>query len=149
MTLKLLSSLEKIYHNDTLPESNYSGFSMLKNEVKSFQIAVESEASFKGAITIESDFKNVSIYSVEHIKSDFPMAKGADDYYRFNNDGYYPDLLLSVSEDIQINKGINIFWVEIKADENTIGKQEIIVKIETHQWMSKQLKLDEEQVIYI
>ncbi len=129
MTLKLLSSLEKIYHNDTLPESNYLGFSMLKNEVKSFQIAVDSDVSFKGTIKIESNFKNTSVYSVEHIKSDFPMAKGADDYYRFSNDGYYPDLLLPVSGDVQINKGVNVFWVEIKSDESTVGEQEIIVKI--------------------
>jgi hypothetical protein len=103
---------------------------MLKNEVKSFQIAVESEASFKGAITIESDFKNVSIYSVEHIKSDYPMAKDADDYFRFSNDGYYPDLLLPLKGEVSFNEGINVFWVEIKADENAVGKQEIIVKIE-------------------
>ncbi len=132
MKLKILSSLEKIYHNDKLPEKDYSGFSILKNEVKSFQIAVESDIQFYGKIIIESSFENVNIYSVEHIKSDYPMAKGADDYYRFSDDGYYPDLLLPVKSEVSFNEGINVFWVEIKADENTVGNQKITVKIENH-----------------
>lgn len=132
ITLKVLSSLEKIYHNDKLPENDYSGFSMLKNEVKSFQIAVESDIQFYGKIIIESNFENVNIYSVEHIKSDYPMAKGADDYFRFSDDGYYPDLLLPVKSEVSFNEGINVFWVEIKADENTVGNQKITVKIENH-----------------
>ncbi len=129
VTLKVLSSLEKIYHNDKLPENDYSGFSMLKNEVKSFQIAVESKADFTGNIIIDSPFESVTISSVEHIKSDFPMAKDADDYYRFSDDGYYPDLLLPVSDEISFHKGINVFWVEIKANENLVGIHRLNIKI--------------------
>ncbi len=129
VSLKILSSLKKIYHNDKLPERDYSGFSMLKNEVKSFQIAVESDSDFNGKITIDSPFESVSIYSVEYIKSDLPMSKGFDDYFRFSDDGYYPDLLLPVSNEIKLNKGINIFWIEIKANGNIIGQHKINVTI--------------------
>jgi hypothetical protein len=129
ITLKILSSLEKLYHNDKLPDKEYSGFSMLKNEVKSFQIAVESNYDFNGKITIDSPFESVSIYSVEYIKSDLPMTKGADDYYRFSDDGYYPDLLLPVSDEIKFNKGINIFWIEIKANDTITGEHKIKVTV--------------------
>ncbi len=128
--LKVLSPLEKIYHNDKLPENDYSGFSMLKNEVKSFQIAVESDFQFDGKIIVESVFEDVKIYSVEYIKSDLPMSKGADNYYRFSDDGYYPDLLLPVSDEITFKKGINLFWIEIKANENIIGQHMLKIAIQ-------------------
>ncbi len=128
-TLRLLSPLEKIYNNDKLPEIDYSKFSMLKNEVKSFQIAVESNIDFNGTIIIDSPFKSIRIYSVEHIKSDLPMSKNSDDYFRYSDDGYYPDLLLPISENILFRKGINVFWVEVKADSNIIGQHKVNVSI--------------------
>ena len=36
--IKILSSLEKIYDSDKMPDVEYKGFSMLKNERYSFQI---------------------------------------------------------------------------------------------------------------
>ena len=41
--IKILSSLEKIYDNDKMPTAEYKGFSMLKNEKKSFQLAIQQE----------------------------------------------------------------------------------------------------------
>ena len=146
ITLKVLSSLEKIYHNDKLPENDYSGFSMLKNEVKSFQIAVESDFDFIGKIIVESAFDSVKIYSVEHIKSDLPMSKGADDYYRFSDDGYYPDLLLPVSDEISFKKGINIFWIEIKANNNLIGQHKINIRIHNESTEITEKSLDIEVI---
>ena len=146
ITLKVLSSLEKIYHNDKLPENDYSGFSMLKNEVKSFQIAVESDFDFIGKIIVESVFDSVKIYSVEHIKSDLPMSKGADDYYRFSDDGYYPDLLLPVSDEISFKKGINIFWIEIKANNNLIGQHKINIRIHNESTEITEKSLDIEVI---
>lgn len=128
--LRVLSSLEKIYHNDKLPEEDFAGFSMLKNELKSFQIAVESNSQFNGNIVVKSAFDTVKVYSVEHIKSDYPMAKDADDYFRFSDDGYYPDLLLPVADEITFKKGINVFWIEIKAIDNLVGKQNVKLQIQ-------------------
>ena len=107
--LRLLSSLEKIYHNDTLPQKDYKGFSMLKNEKKSFQVAVVCDKEFNGALSVSSHIKIIRKYSVEYIKSDYPMAKGADDYYRFSEDGYYPDLLLPFADTVTFKKGVNLF----------------------------------------
>lgn len=129
VAIKIISSLEKLYHGDKVPEKFLSNFSMLNNEKKSFQIVVESDKYFQGSLIIDSKIKNIRKYSVEHIKSDFPMFKGADDYYRFSKDGYYPDLLLPLGEEVTINKGINVFWVEVCADKQNIGKNELTIAI--------------------
>ncbi len=127
--LKILSSLEKIYREDLLPEKDFKGFSMLKNEKKSFQIAVNCDNDFNGEVIFNSNIKNIRLYSVEYIKSDLPMSKGADDYYRFSDHGYYPDLLLPVNSKIVFKKGLNLFWVEIIGDNLTVGEQQIEVLI--------------------
>lgn len=129
VSIKLISSLEKLYHGDKVPENTLSHFSMLKNEKKSFQIAVESEKNFEAEIIIYSEFNDIRTYSVEYIKSDFPMNKNnADDYYRYSNDSYYPDLLLPFDNKITVSKGVSVFWIEISADSKNIGNN--ILKIE-------------------
>lgn len=127
--ISIISSLEKLYHGDKAPTKTLSYFSMLKNEKKSFQIVIESDRDFKGTLTIETNIKNIRKYSVEHIKSDCPMAKGADDYYRFSKDGYYPDLLLPIDNQINIVKDINVFWIEINADKESIGNNTIKITL--------------------
>lgn len=142
LTIKIISSLEKIYHEDKIPENALSGFSMLNNEKKSFQIAVESTRDFKGTLTINTDIKDVRKYTVEHIKSDFPMFKGADDYYRYSKDGYYPDLLLPIGDEITINKGINVFWVEVNADKENIGENKLKITITENGVSVAEAKID-------
>lgn len=122
--LHTLSSLEKLYHNDEISNGNYSSFSMLKNEKKSFQIVIESNIDFEGNLVLHTDLKH-SIYSVEYIKSDLPMVKTADDYYRFSDDNFYPDLLLPVGETINFKKGKNVFWVELVSSEDNVGINKI------------------------
>ncbi len=129
VNLVILSSLEKIYHNDKIPHKSFSHFSMLRNEKKSFQIVVETLEAFKGNLIINTSFP-FSLYSVEHIKSDFPMANGADDYFRFSDDGYYPDLLLPITNEITFNKGVNVFWVEITSSKELVGNQNIEINLD-------------------
>ncbi len=144
VNLKILSSLEKIYHGDSLPINDYHGFSMLLNEKKSFQIAVECDKAFIGNISFNTLFNNIKIYSVEHIKSELPMVKDADDYYRFSQDGYYPDLLLPISNPINFKKGINVFWVEISSDNLLSGQYDIVISIvdENNTLSEKCIKID-------
>ena len=131
--IKVISSLEKLYNNESVPSSTLTKFAMLKNEKKSFQVVVESENKFNAELFIKSNFNDIRIYTVEHIKSDFPMNKtGADDYFRFSDDSFYPDLLLPINEDVSINKGINVFWVEINADESLVGNNPIEIFIKNN-----------------
>ncbi len=140
--MKIISSLEKLYHGDKTPEKALSYFSMLKNEKKSFQIVIESEKAFNGNLIINSNIKNIKKYSVEHIKSDFPMSKDADNYYRFSKDGYYPDLLLPIDDEITIKNGINVFWVAVDGDEDDIGGNEVLISL-----LENDISLAEEKII--
>lgn len=124
--IKILSSLEKIYDNDKMPTAEYKGFSMLKNEKKSFQLAIETTEDCEINLVYKSTVKDLRIYTVRHIKSDFPMwKKGADDYYRFSESGYYPDLLLPSDGKVNAEKGITVFWLEVDAALNDVGKHRI------------------------
>lgn len=130
--IKLISSLEKIYDSDPMPSEELKKFSMLKNEKKSFQVAVEADNDAIVDLKIISNFKEVAVYTVENIKSNLPMwKKGADDYYRFSKSGFYPDLLLPVTGDtVKVKKGINVFWFEVEGKNIDIGKSETEIVVD-------------------
>ena len=124
--VKIISSLEKIYDCDKIPDIEYNSFSMLKNEKKSFQLAIETTQDTTFDLVIDSSIKDLRVYTVEHIKSDFPMfKKNADNYYRFSESGYYPDLLLPIEGKINAKKGVTVLWFEVEASVNDIGKHRI------------------------
>lgn len=124
--IKILSSLEKVYDSDAMPAAEYKCLSMLKNEKKSFQLAIEADEACEAELVCESSVKNIRIYTVEHIKSDLPMwKKGTDDYYRFSKSGYYPDLLLPFDGKIKAKKGITVLWLELDAAQNDTGNHRI------------------------
>ena len=128
--IKLISSLEKVYDRDSIPATALSSFSMLKNEKKSFQVAVETSGEADVSFCIESDLKNIRAYTVEHVKSDLPMTKkDADDYYRFSKSGYYPDLLLPAADTLHLKKGITVLWIETDAADNEAGEHTIKVTV--------------------
>ncbi len=129
--IKAVSSLVKLYDSDKLPEDELKGFSALKNEKKSFQILIETEDETQVSFFAESDLKNIKAYSVEYVKSDFPMRTGnADSYYRLSQSGYYPDLLLPIeSNTLTLKKGISSIWLEVDCNGNAVGKHEIKVAV--------------------
>ncbi len=128
--IKIISSLEKIYDSDSIPESSISYLSMLKNEKKSFQIALEASEESETALKVESDLCGLKIYSVEYVKSDLPMHKdNVDDYYRFSESGYYPDLLLPAGETVKLRKGVNVFWVEIDGKKDKADTYKIDITV--------------------
>lgn len=131
MNIKIISPLEKIYKEDSMPEGSFECFSMLKNEKKSFQIAIEGEKGKECKISIDGIGK-VKLYTVEHIKSELPMwDKGADDYFRFSKSGYYPDLLLPVENGtVTLGDGVTVLWAEIDATENSVGIHNITVSVD-------------------
>lgn len=129
--MTIMSSLEKLYFDAPTPSSDYEGFSMLQNEKKSFQVVIECDDSFSGRISVNSDLKNIRIFSVKDVKSDFPNYKiGIDDYFSISSNGYYPDLLLPIDDMITFQKGRNVFWIEIISnDEESIGNHKIEINI--------------------
>ncbi len=127
--ISLISSLEKVYKTDALPLELLKNFSMLKNERKSFQIAICTDSDSKGKICIDTDVENLNLYSVEYIPSDFPIDENnTDDYYRLSEDGLYPDLLLPINtEEVELKNGLNVFWVEISSSK--VGIHDINISL--------------------
>ena len=129
--IKILSSLKKIYDSDKMPTDEYKSFSMLKNEKKSFQLAIEADEDCVVDFTCDSTVEDIRIYTVEHIRSDFPMwKKGADDYFRFSESGYYPDLLLPLNNGkVSVRKGITVLWFEVDGEHNTPGSYSVSLTV--------------------
>ena len=121
--VKIVSSLYKIYDSDPMPEKKLSAFSMLADEKKCFQIVIDCDGG-EAELKLETELRNVRLYSVENIRSDYPMNKeNADDYYKYSESGFYPDLLLPVENmTVNLSAGINVFWAEILGEENKAGE---------------------------
>ena len=132
--IKAISSLEKLYDEDKMPQQAYNSFTMLKDEKKSFQVAVETDGEYEAEVSVNSDLEGVSLYTVKHIKSKLPMwKKDKDDYFRYSKSGYYPDLLMPIEGDkITLTKGITVIWVEIDAKGNSFGEHSIEIKVGDH-----------------
>lgn len=131
MKVKIISSLEKIYDGDRMPHNELKSLSLLKDEKKSFQVAIESSCEGRVSLCVESTLKKLSFCLVKNIKSELPMTKkGADDYYRFSESGYYPDLLVPCESEIELKKGITVIWVELDARENEVGSHRISINID-------------------
>lgn len=128
--IKIISSLEKIYDEDSFPQKKITNISLLKNEKKSFQIAINADCECDCDVSAVSSLKNISLYEVRHIKSDLPMSKtNADSYYRFSASGYYPDLLLPLKNGkIKLSKGITVIWAELDGSGNDTGKHKIKIE---------------------
>ena len=129
--IRSISPLEKIYDDDRIPETEYSDFTMLRDEKKSFQVAVETDGEVETTVTVNSDLAGVRLYTVKHIKSKLPMwKKDIDDYFRYSKSGYYPDLLMPVDGDkVTLTKGVNVIWVEVDAKDNGIGEHSCEIKV--------------------
>lgn len=113
-----------------MPEKTVKSFSMLKNEKKSFQAAVESDEAGEVSFSVVSKIKGIEISAVKQMKSGLPMfKKNADDYYRFSKNGYYPDLLVPVGNTVSVEKGITSFWIELDAEGTLPGNYTVEVKI--------------------
>lgn len=139
--LKVVSSLEKIYPGDEIPAASLESFTLLRNEKKSFQVAVKADGEGEMSVDINTKLDGIKVYTVEQIKSDFPMwKKGADDYYRFSETGYYPDLLLPSGDKVSTKENeVKSLWFEVDADGNesgvysveiTVGDKSVSVEVE-------------------
>lgn len=127
--MKIISSLERIYDNDPMPEKGITGFSMLKNEKKSFQVAVMAEDSCEEVLSV-SGMKGLRVYSVCYVPSEYPMdKKNADSYYRYSESGLYPDLLMPCEDEVHLKRGVNVFWVEADGKENESGSYTVKVSL--------------------
>lgn len=118
LNLILLSSLEKVMKYDMVKETGFSGFSMLNNEKKSFQLYISADCE-KVSLEIQSDLNCIHPYTVEYMPSEYAInEKTADDYVIRSKDGYYPDLLQPAEKTISLENANKTVWFEIEPKEN-------------------------------
>ncbi len=110
-----LSSLSKVFSDEKPSIENFTSFSMLKKERSSFQIALYSDEDVTLNFTVEGWQKDaINTYFVEEIQSDFPAYKDSDDYFLRKTPGKYPDLLLPITDKVELKGGMwQSIWIEL------------------------------------
>lgn len=101
MTLetRLVSSLEKIFPDESLDALSLNSITALRGEMVSFQIALkcETELSQWARVTVQSPWPGVHLRRVEVVPCRFVSA-GFDDNYLRKVPGLFPDALLPLEE---------------------------------------------------
>lgn len=114
-----ISSLEKIFPEDSVQNKAVTHFSMLRNERFHFQIAVEAKKGDTIRVIIESPIsEHCAISYVQMIPAGTNAPKKSDDYFIAKDKTEYPELLVPVGGDVSASyDGYNVFWVEIFSGE--------------------------------
>lgn len=119
------SSLVKVFPDDReIPRS--TGFSMLKNEKKSFQIVFNAAKGEEISFKIDSQLNEyIKCFYVKNINGGFTRGANCDDYY-LEEKGSYPDLLVPVFESfVAEENGFNSVWVHIAGESMPVGKYDL------------------------
>lgn len=129
----LCSSLEKIFPETDAIETEFTAFSMFKNEKKSFQFAVEAKKGETISFSVMSPLQNaLHFFYVKMIPAGTNAPKDADDYFIAKDKTAYPDLLLPISKNTFSAEydGMNTVWAEIQSDADLpVGQHEIQITV--------------------
>lgn len=122
-----VSSLEKVFP-DSVSIAEINGFSMLKNEIKSFQLVFHAVKGERVELSVKSPLAdNLKFSYVKMINGGYSVPNTADDFYIGKRDAY-PDLLLPVDKCFTAEyDGLNTLWVQISGDSLPSGEFEICI----------------------
>ena len=119
LTLKPLSSLEKVFHDEAPAGEAFTGCSLLLGEEVSFQLAFCCDEDTELLPEITSPAA-VRCYWVEEIPSALPCYEDSDADYLRKTPGLYPDLLRPVAGPKRIRAGEwHSLWLTLRCDEAT------------------------------
>ena len=129
----LCSSLEKIFPETDTAMTEFTAFSMFKNERKSFQFAVEAKKGEMLSFSVVSPLQSaLRFFYVKMIPAGANAPKDADDDYIAKDKDAYPDLLLPLTENTFTAEydGWNTVWVEIQSDADLpVGKHDVAITV--------------------
>ncbi len=131
MEISVLSSLEKVFFDEKPTAPEFKGFSMLKNERSSFQVAFCSEKDGALSFAISGELADCAkAYIVKDIPVGKACSEDADDFYLRKTSGRYPDYLVPVNGAFDAQKGRwYSLWVEVMPCGGFVGKSELTVEI--------------------
>ncbi len=130
MEIKILSSLSKVFPDEICCKYEINSISCLKNESVSFQLAVKSDDNITADIS--SDCEYLKIYNEKYVPASRLDPEKRDNYFIRNAEsGDYPDVLIPVCSEIEINSGIWVpVWCEFQPDGKLkAGEYDINIKI--------------------
>ncbi len=136
MKTLLLSSLNKVF-KDTEPNfSEFSEYSVLKNENFSFQVAfcAEKKEETELEISVSSALsKFINVYEVKNVPAGKNGYENSDSFHYDLTRKEFPDLLMPVKGcKIKVKKGQwNAIWIELSPDEKPAGEEKITVTLKT------------------
>lgn len=114
--LFILSPLEKVFEDSNADFSEFSCFSMMKNERKAFQIAFQADKGETVSFEIESPVAKYMNFSlVKLIRGGLALPSGTDDYFIKEKHSKYPDFLepLESTAFTAEYRGLNCVWVQL------------------------------------
>ena len=132
MEILVLSSLEKVFSDERPSAEVFKGFSMLKNERSSFQVAFCNDKDEKVNFELNG---SLAEYSTAYTVREIPVGTAAykdntDDFYLRKTSGNYPDCLMPVNGDFNAQAGKwYSLWIEVIPKGNCIGKSVISVSV--------------------
>lgn len=124
-----LSSLEKVFSDERPSAKEFTGFSMLKNERSSFQIAVLSEKDAKLKFSLGGALAPfASVFAVREVPVSLPCFDNVDDYYLRKEPGMYPDVLEPAADTFTLTAGKwQSLWIEIAPQGDFSGSDKLTV----------------------
>ncbi len=122
ITVKQVSSLQKILPSKSVSCSEFRQKTAMKGEVFSYQISLDTTETFEFNISVNSDIKDcIKIYSVKNIPADFPTYTFADDEYITKEPTLIPDMLMPLELEnnrLKIANESASIWVYVSIPEN-------------------------------
>ncbi len=115
LEIKTISSLEKVFDNETLSCNEINSFSMMKNERLNFQVILKSDEDSDIIIGKSSNINcDINFYIVKNVPVNLAAYNDSDDYFISKEPGMYPDILMPIDNSlgIKMDKYISI-WVEV------------------------------------
>lgn len=123
ITVKQISSLEKIRSMDAIPEEELHKKTVLLGEQFSYQVCIRTTKDMIFMATIESELaKNIKLYSVKEAYMDNPVGEKVQiEDYITHDAGFMPDILVPLEESrgqLCTGIGISIIWVKVDVPKN-------------------------------
>ena len=148
LTVKQVSSLEKIRVNDIGNVSPFQRKTVMRGQFFAYQIAVSSSNNAFLSVKLESELaKNIEMYSVKNVFMDLPIYDGADDDYITKEPSLMPDLLQPLKGVVKLNGDATAIWINVKVPKD-IKPQEYTITVSL-KCSSKNEETEVKQILYL
>lgn len=143
MEILVLSSLEKVFSDERPSAESFKGFSMLKNERSSFQVAFccenDSDVTFEISGGLSSKSK---AYFVKDVPVGNATYDDADDFHLRKTSGDYPDILMPCSNFNATGGKWYSIWIEVAPESECVGKSTLSVTVNGEETKSAEVEIE-------